>query len=143
MSSKFNQNCPFCKIAQSNDPNALILWENDFVSCFLPLEMEVYGHVLIIPKNHFENIFDIDEENIAELGKGIRFVANGLKKHLKADGINILNANGKAAGQSVSHLHFHIMPRFENDQLDLWPKIPKNDFDRIKFFEKLKNRFVG
>jgi len=133
--------CPFCKIAQNNDPNALILWKNIFMSCFLPLEMEVYGHVLIIPKNHFENIFDIEEEHIAELGKGIKFVANSLKKHLKADGINILNANGKSAGQSVSHLHFHIMLRFENDQLDLWPKIPKNDFDRSEFFESLKWKF--
>ena len=131
-------NCSFCKIAQGNNKNDLIIWENDFACCFLPLEMEVFGHVLIIPKKHFKNIFDIDEKNMLELAKGIKLISDSLKKKLKADGINIMNANGKSSGQSVPHLHFHIMPRFKNDGLDLWPKIPKNDLDRKAIYLKLK-----
>ena len=132
--------CIFCKIANKQEP-ALILLENDYILCLLPIKMEVPGHTLVIPKKHFKNIFDIDEIYLQEVTKWIKNISLILQKTLGADGVNILNANGKHAWQSVAHLHFHIMPRFKNDNLDLWPNIPTKNMNRQNIYNKIiKNK---
>lgn len=130
------KDCIFCKIANKLEP-ALVILENEHIMCLLPIKMEVNGHTIVIPKKHFKNIFDIDEIYLQEVTKWIKDISLILQTTLGADGVNILNANGECAWQSVAHLHFHIMPRFKNDNLDLWPNISDQNIDRQTVYNKI------
>ena len=129
--------CIFCDIVNKK-ANASIIFENKKVICFLPKEMEVYGHLLVVPKDHYENIFDISKEDLFEFISVVQDMSNHIKKSLGATGVNILNANGKDADQSVSHLHFHIIPRFKDDGVEAWPPLPCPEIDRDELFNKLR-----
>ena len=114
-------NCIFCQII-SKKSKANIVLENDLCIAFTPLDPISSGHVLVVPKAHFENIFDIDEKTLAELTSYSKKIAAKIVKNNDAKGINLLHASGKDAQQSVFHFHFHVVPRYENDGLDLWMK---------------------
>ena len=92
--------CAFCKIYNQKLP-AKIIYQDNILSCFLPRNMEVYGHLLVIPNKHFENIFDIPEEELTHIIKFTKKISLHLKECLGATGINILHASGKSAQQSV------------------------------------------
>ena len=129
--------CAFCKIYNQKLP-AKIIYQNNILSCFLPINMEVYGHLLVIPNKHFENIFDIPEEELTHIIKFTKKISLHLKECLGATGINILHASGKSAQQSVPHFHIHIFPRFDNDSLDTWPKLEKKEYDKDEILTKIK-----
>ena len=113
--------CIFCEIVEKK-ATARIIAENDGALCFLILEPLTKGHCLVVPKKHFTDIFDIDESSLSEVAALAKEMSLLLKKKLGATGVNILHASGKSAQQSVFHFHLHIVPRFENDGLDAWPK---------------------
>lgn len=73
------------------------------------------GHVLLIPRKHYENIFDIPEELSAKIYPAAQKIAAALKKSINCDGVNLVQNNGEAAGQEVFHAHLHLIPRFKND----------------------------
>ncbi len=129
--------CAFCKIYNQKLP-AKIIYQDNILSCFLPKNMEVYGHLLVIPNKHFENIFDIPEEELTHIIKFTKKISLHLKECLGATGINILHASGKSAQQSVPHFHIHIFPRFDNDSLDTWPKLEKKEYDKDEILTKIK-----
>lgn len=114
-----NSDCIFCRINNKEAP-ANIVFENDDVVAFTPIDQISKGHTLVVPRKHYENIFDIDTEIL----KNIIEVAQNLSKQISlknnATGINLLHASGKDAQQSVFHFHMHIVPRHEHDGLDLW-----------------------
>lgn len=112
-------NCIFCKINNKETP-AKIVFENDDILAFVPIQQVSKGHTLIVPKNHFENIFDIDKNTLEILIAVSKDLSEQLTKENNATGINLLHASGKDAQQSVFHFHLHIVPRYENDGLDLW-----------------------
>ena len=120
--------CIFCKIAKGEIDSAKVFEDND-VLVFLDVNPLTEGHCLVIPKQHFENVFDIDREilkKVIVVGKNISLQ---LKKSLNATGVNLLNASGKDAEQSVYHFHLHVVPRNENDKLkmdDWWQTKTKN-----------------
>lgn len=113
--------CIFCKIINKEAP-AKIFFEDEFVLAIVPIDLVSKGHTLLIPKAHFENIFDVDEKIFIHFAKIMKDLSATLVKENNATGINILNANGKDAQQSVFHLHFHLIPRYPNDRLDMWIK---------------------
>lgn len=113
------EDCTFCKIARGEIP-AKKVFENDDVICFLDINPVAPGHSLIITKEHFENIFDIDKTVLNKMMENSKKAAHLLKDKLKCDGVNILNASGAAAQQSVFHIHFHVIPRYNGDGLDIW-----------------------
>ena len=129
--------CAFCKIYNQKLP-AKISYQNNILSCFLPRNMEVYGHLLVIPNKHFENIFYIPEEELTHIIKFTKKISLHLKECLGATGINILHASGKSAQQSVPHFHIHIFPRFDNDSVDTWPKLEKKEYDKDEILTKIK-----
>ncbi len=129
--------CVFCKVC-AQELTAKIIYQDKILSCFLPRTMEVYGHLLIVPNKHYENIFDIPEEELTQIIKFAKRISLHLKERLGATGINILHASGKSAQQSVSHFHIHIFPRFDNDGLDAWPKLEKKDYDSDELLAKIK-----
>ena len=111
--------CIFCGIIAEKSP-ADIIYKDDDVLVFKPLNPIAKGHVLIVPKEHCENIFEIDPTILAKLtATAQKFARNAVEK-LNATGINLLHASGKDAQQSVFHFHFHLVPRYLNDGLDLW-----------------------
>ena len=114
--------CIFCKIIKNDEADKTVIFENDTVIAIKPKTEISPGHTLIIPKDHYENIFDIPADILSEIAKVSQNLAISLKEKYKAKGMNLLHASGKDAGQSVFHFHMHIVPRFADDGLDLWLK---------------------
>ena len=114
------KDCIFCKIINKEIP-CYKIYENENTISFLDINPVVKGHTLVIPKKHFINVLDCDDLYLSEVIKSVKKVANNLKEKLNCDGINIVNASGKEAEQSVFHLHFNIIPRYKNDSLKVFP----------------------
>ncbi len=114
--------CSFCKIISGELPSNKI-YEDRNTLAFAPLKEGVIakGHMLVIPKNHYTDFYDIPKEELYHLMDTVKTISQKLKKKYKAQGINILHASGKAAQQSCFHFHIHLIPRYEDDGLDMWP----------------------
>lgn len=108
------QDCIFCKIINGDIPSATI-FENDEYKVILDAFPAAKGHTLILPKTHFENIYDIDGETAGRLFAAATKVARAIKEVTGCEGMNILQNNGTVAGQTVHHFHIHLIPRFEGD----------------------------
>ena len=106
--------CLFCKIAAGEIPSIRI-YENDHVLAFMDIGPIVKGHALVIPKDHHNPLADTPDEVLARVIAVVRRVARAQQEGLGADGVNIHQANGAAAGQVVPHVHFHVIPRFKHD----------------------------
>lgn len=113
--------CIFCSIASGEIPSATI-YENSEFKVILDVFPSGKGHTLIFPKEHIENIYELDGETAGKLFAFVTVVARALKKVLNCDGMNIIQNNGSIAGQTVFHFHMHLIPRFEGDGLNFtWP----------------------
>lgn len=111
----------FCGIAEKSRQNeGKVVYEDELVLAFPDKYPVIKGHTLIIPKQHFENIFEIPDETLVRVIRVSKFLAERMKKELRATGINIMHASGQDAQQTVFHLHFHVVPRYPKDNLDLW-----------------------
>ncbi len=108
------KNCLFCKISNGDIP-CVKLYEDDDILVFLDISQTTKGHTLVIPKEHFENIFDLTPETITNIYKHIPKVARAIMKAFNAKGMNIINNNGETAGQTVFHYHVHLIPRYNED----------------------------
>lgn len=107
--------CVFCKIINGEIPSYKI-YETDNVMAFLDISQNTKGHTLVIPKKHFESIFDLDEQTGRDLFEAVIKTTNILKNKLGFKDVNLLNNNGSLAGQVVNHYHIHIIPRYGNDE---------------------------
>ena len=133
--------CVFCKIAQGKIPADKIYEDEKFFS-FLDINPNNPGHTLIIPKNHYENIYSLPDEIICDIGLLVKKISIAVKHGVSADGINIIMNNDSAAGQIVFHAHFHIIPRFADDGLRHWPgKSYANKEEPAEIAEKIKGSF--
>ncbi len=108
--------CPFCSIASGKAP-ASIVYEDATVLAFMDLNPTNVGHTLVVPRGHWENIYEVPEKILADLAVVVKRVSAAVKKTVGGDGISIIQLNGKAAGQMVMHFHFHVMPRFSGDSI--------------------------
>lgn len=108
------QDCVFCKIVEGKIPSYK-LFESGHALAFLDIMPAVEGHCLVIPKKHFENMLDIPEKELKETIAAAQKTAKAVVKATRAEGFNIHQSNGKAAGQVVMHLHYHIFPRKQGD----------------------------
>ena len=136
-----NTDCIFCKIANGEIPSRTLYEDEDFRVIF-DISPASKGHAIILPKKHAANIFEISEEDASKIYVVAKKVATALSEELQCDGINILQNNGETAGQSVFHLHMHIIPRYKDDTVNIkWkPGVPDEDLlDRLS--EKLKKVF--
>ena len=113
--------CIFCHIA-AGLASAERLLETERVLAFLDIAPVHYGHTLVIPKQHFENFFDLPDDLWLEMGQVSRKVALALRRQLYAQGINLGMNNYPAAGQVVLHAHLHVIPRYNDDGLHLFPQ---------------------
>ncbi len=106
--------CIFCRIARGEIPSKKVFEDSESFA-FLDINPRNPGHTLVIPKKHAETLLDMDEEDSGVLFMNVRKVAGKVMAATKAQGISISQSNGVAAGQVVSHVHFHIIPRFANE----------------------------
>lgn len=106
----------FLKIVRGEIPSHK-LYEDEKTYAFLDINPHNKGHALVVPKTHFRNIFDIDEETFSSIMRTVRKLAPAIQKATGAHGINIGMNNESAAGQIVFHAHVHIIPRFEDDHI--------------------------
>ena len=106
--------CIFCDIVNKKE-NAEVLFENEHVISFLDIRPVNFGHALVIPKIHYENFLAVPSNHLNELIDITQYLSKYIKQGLNADGFNIIVNNGAAAGQTIYHFHFHIIPRFEKD----------------------------
>ena len=113
------EDCIFCKIVRGEAPCHKV-WEDEAFLAFLDLSQISYGHVLVIPKKHCENVCDCDDETLGKINITCKKIGLKLKENLGATGFNVLNASGKDAQQSVFHLHYHVVARYSEDGIDLW-----------------------
>lgn len=104
----------FGKILTGEIPSFKV-YEDDYVYAFLDISQVTKGHTLLIPKKASANIFETDEETMKHIGAALPKVANAIKRAFNPDGLNIIQNNGEFADQSVFHMHFHLIPRYEND----------------------------
>lgn len=114
--------CIFCKIIKNEESEKTIIFKNDKVVALKPKTEINPGHTLVIPKQHYVDLFDIPESTLKEVIAVSQQLAKILKEKHTSLGTNMLHASGKDAGQSVFHFHVHVVPRYENDGLDLWFK---------------------
>lgn len=113
-------NCIFCKIANGEIPSTTLYEDEDF-RVILDLGPATRGHALLLPKNHFANLFELDDETAQKAILVAKKMAGKMKDALGADGFNLVQNNGGAAGQTVFHFHMHLIPRYENDNAGiLW-----------------------
>ena len=120
--------CIFCRIANGEIPSNTV-YEDAYFKAILDLSPATKGHTLILPKDHFDDLFAADEETMGRILKTAQKIGAGMIKALHCDGINVVQNNGAAAGQTVRHLHVHLIPRYEGDgQTILWkPGEPTQD----------------
>tara|TARA_Y100000310_G_scaffold345746_1_gene469166 strand:+ start:10481 stop:10888 length:408 start_codon:yes stop_codon:yes gene_type:complete len=130
--------CIFCKLVKGEIPSSKV-FEDDKTIAFLDIAPVNKGHVLVIPKEHFETILDTPEDTLKEVIATTKKVTAAVKKGVNADGITVGQSNFEAAGQVVPHLHFHIMPRFKDDGLKLWPQGTYEDKEMDEYKDKIIN----
>lgn len=118
-------NCIFCKIVRGDIPCFKIL-EDDRVLSFADVNPINTGHTLIIPKRHSENIWEIDEEDLAAIHQASSKIARAMKTSLDPDGIAFLQLNGRAVNQVVMHYHLHLIPRKSSD-----PKLTMTEWELV------------
>ena len=133
------EDCLFCKIIKGEIPSKKT-YEDEYCIAFLDINPANPGHTLVVPKGHAQNIYDIDERVLSRTIITVKKIAQSLKEKMKAEGVNVIQNNGREAGQIVYHIHFHVIPRFANDNVIItYPKakIEEKDFDEIQ--KKLKD----
>lgn len=113
-----NENCIFCKILKGDIPSFCI-FEDEHFKVILDRFPASRGHVLILPKEHYQDLFELPDEIGAKLYPLAKKLAVAIKKAVGAEGINIIQNNGESAGQSVFHFHMHLIPRFKEDHIIL------------------------
>lgn len=106
--------CIFCKLANGDIPTNAI-YEDDIVKAIFDLSPASKGHIIILTKNHFDDVFSIDDETVGHVYKVAAKLASCINNALDCDGMNILQNNGEIAGQTVFHFHVHIIPRYRTD----------------------------
>ena len=134
--------CIFCRLANGDIPtNAL--YEDDIVKAIFDLSPASMGHVIILTKEHFDDLFSIDEETASHVFKVATKLAKAIKEALNCDGMNILQNNGEIAGQTVFHFHMHIIPRYAGDNVKFAWNHGKISEDDIKdLTKKIQNELL-
>ena len=125
-----NEDCIFCKIIRGEIPS-FKLYEDDLTYAFMDINPLNDGHALVIPKYHAENIYATPDEWFGPTMSTVRRIASAVNKVVQPEGINLLQANGPGAKQSVFHLHMHVIPRYADDGAGMNWEMKHGDMDAI------------
>ncbi len=126
------EDCIFCKIVRNEIPSKKVYEDTDTLA-FLDINPANPGHCLVVSKRHYESIMDTDDTDLKKMIATVKLMAKRIKANLNADSINVLQNNGRHAGQIVSHVHFHVIPRFPDDKAIItYQKANVTNFDEIQ-----------
>lgn len=134
-----DEKCIFCKIAAGEIPSKT-LYEDEQFRVILDLGPATKGHALILPKNHYADLYEIPDETAADVMKLAKKMAGIMTDKLKCDGFNLVQNNGETAGQTVFHFHMHLIPRYKNDGQVLGWKAGSPTAEEL---EEIKNEIIG
>ena len=134
MENMSEENCIFCKIIRGEIPSSVI-FEDEHCLAFMDVFPIAAGHCLLIPRKHYENMFDVDADIVAHLAKRLRDLTRQVRNATGAEGVLNIAANGAGAGQDVPHLHFHAIPR--NKESPFGFKFPSDYRDSMAPREEL------
>ena len=130
--------CIFCKIANGAIPSDTV-YEDDRYRAILDLSPAVKGHTLIIPKEHFDDLLSADEDTLGSVLKLAQRIGAAQLRALKCDGFNVVQNNGEAAGQTVHHLHVHIIPRYNGGaKIVAWEQLKSEPEEQKKIAGEIK-----
>ena len=133
-----DDNCIFCKLANGDIPTNSIYEAEDF-RVILDASPATTGHALILPKQHYANLYEIEDETLAKAAKLAKKVINHEKDVLGCDGYNVVQNNGEAAGQTVFHFHMHLIPRYEGEaQIVAWAPHEAADEEAKQLCDRMK-----
>ncbi len=131
----FDDECIFCKIVSKQAPSSII-YEDKTVLAFLDIRPLTLGHALVIPKAHYVDIFDIPKNTLCSIHETSKLISPAIKKVTGADGISIIQQNGKSAGQDIFHLHVHVVPRFEGQKIPSFNELKPVERDKLDAMAK-------
>lgn len=126
-----DRDCIFCKIVAGEIP-CFKLYEDDSTLSFMDINPANEGHALVIPKEHWRNVYVVPDDLFAAVAVSVKKIAQAVQSALSPDGVNVVQANGKGAAQSVEHFHVHVLPRTLGDELKLNWGLNPGDMERIK-----------
>ena len=133
-----NENCIFCKIAAGEIPSATIYEDDDF-RVILDIEPASKGHALILPKEHYANLYELPEELASKVLIVAKKVIASMTEIVGCDGYNVLQNNGEVAGQTVFHFHMHLIPRYKDDDVTIgWKPGKLTDVLKEQILSKMK-----
>ena len=136
-----SNNCIFCRII-GDEISSVSLYEDDDFKVIMDISPAAKGHAVLIPKKHFANLFEMDEETSAKVFVVVSKVAKAMKAELQCDGLNILQNNGEAAGQTVFHFHIHLIPRYHGDAVQIaWGHESYGDGEAAELAARISRRF--
>ena len=128
-------NCIFCKIANGEIPSAT-LYEDEAFRVILDLNPASKGHALVLPKDHYANLFEIPADVLGRAAEVAKTVGTKLYEGLHADGFNLVQNNGESAGQTVFHFHMHLIPRYKGDTVSVgWKPGKLTDEDKAQILD--------
>ena len=129
--------CLFCKIIKGEIP-CYKVYEDEYTIAFLDISKDIDGHTLVLPKKHFKNILDVDDETLKHVIETVKLVSKHYTANCGFNGINIINNNEECAEQSIPHLHIHILPRKDNDNYKVFPSLSGAKHSLEENLEKLR-----
>ena len=132
--------CIFCRIVSGEIPSRKI-YEDEDILAFLDIQPISRGHLLVIPKEHCDDLSGLPDRLISPLFLTVRRLSAAVTKALKADGMNVITNKGFAAGQLIFHAHVHVIPRFTGDGLTSWPKISLTDAEMDDIATTIREKF--
>ena len=110
--------CIFCKVLEGEIPSQKV-YEDDHALAVMDINPWPRGHAVVFPKRHARNLYEIEDEELANVARAAKALAVKVRDTLKPDGVNLLQSNEPAAWQTIFHLHVHVIPRYEDDPLEL------------------------
>jgi histidine triad (HIT) family protein len=133
--------CIFCQIV-NGEISSIKIYEDEKTMAFLDVSPVNYGHTLVIPKEHYVNMEGVPEEELYAIITTVKKIGAAIKDGLNAPGYNIQENNDPVAGQVIPHLHFHIIPRVQNDGLRLWPQGRYGDSEAEEIAARIKKSLL-
>jgi hypothetical protein len=132
-----DENCIFCKLANGDIPTATV-YEDEYLRAIMDAAPANKGHIIILPKSHAADIYELEDEYVSRAFVMAKKLAVALKKLTGCDGVNILQNNGGAAGQTVFHFHVHVIPRFKDDDCTIvWKPTSYEDGESSEVAKKI------
>lgn len=132
------ENCIFCKIAAGEIPSATLYEDEDF-RVIMDIEPASKGHALILPKEHYANIYELPEELASKVMVLAKKMVAKMTDIVECDGYNVLQNNGEVAGQTVFHFHMHLIPRYKDDDVTIkWKQGTLTEEVKTEILSKIK-----